>query len=116
MTGSLPVPGTEREDAPDWAAESGLLYGVLPENKRVSRYNIRLRLGRGSSVAVEVEYDSDGIWRSAGSISAENAATATYLFPVRPRRCDHLRLRLSGRGEVKIYSIARILEPGSDYR
>ena len=116
MTGSLPVPGTEREEAPDWAAESGLLYGVLPENKRVSRYNIRLRLGRGSSVAVEVEYDSDGIWRSAGSISAENAATATYLFPVRPRRCDHLRLRLSGRGEVKIYSIARILEPGSDYR
>jgi hypothetical protein len=38
----------------------------------------------------------------------------TITVPVIPRRCDHLRLKLTGTGDVKIYSIARILELGSD--
>ena len=38
----------------------------------------------------------------------------TYTIPVLPRRCDHLRYRLSGTGDVKIYSIARTIEIGSD--
>ncbi len=33
---------------------------------------------------------------------------------VLPRRCDHLRYRLSGTRDVKIYSVARIEETGSD--
>ena len=34
--------------------------------------------------------------------------------PIRPRRCDHLRLRVVGEGEAKIYSIAKVVEEGSD--
>ena len=40
--------------------------------------------------------------------------TGTAMIPVRPRRCDHLRMRLEGSGDVRIFSIARILELGSD--
>ena len=65
---------------------------------------------------VYVQYDSDGVWRSAGGITAANAMTDACLFPVRPHRCDHLQLKLSGQGEVRILSISRILELGSDYR
>ena len=37
-----------------------------------------------------------------------------YIVPVLPKRCDHLRYRLSGTGDVKIYSISRTEEVGSD--
>lgn len=65
---------------------------------------------------VYVQYDSDGVWRSAGGISAAKSMTDACLFPVRPHRCDHLQLKLEGLGEVRIFSLARILEVGSDYR
>ena len=116
MRGSLPLADSSAEEEIEWMAESGLLSFHLPENKRVSRYNLRLGLGPGARLRVEVEYDSDGVWRSAGEIAAAQGGSGSYLFPVRPHRCDHLRLRLSGSGEMKLYSIARVLEIGSDYR
>ena len=116
LLGSLPVDGAEPEEAVSWEAVSGIQTYEYPENKRLSRYNIRLKLARGATLAVHVQYDSDGVWRSAGSLAAAGDGVASYLFPVRPHRCDHLQLRLSGTGDVRIYSIARILEVGSDYR
>ena len=116
LLGSLPVEGSAAEETVSWEAVSGIQYYEYPENKRLSRYNIRLKLSRGATLAVHVQYDSDGVWHSAGSLSAAEEAVDSYLFPVRPHRCDHLQLRLSGTGDVRIYSIARILEVGSDYR
>ena len=49
-------------------------------------------------------------------LPASGAGTGHFLFPVRPHRCDHLQLRLSGQGEMRLLSISRILETGSDYR
>jgi len=59
-----------------------------------------------------LEYDSDGVWIPAGTVQMSRTGTAT--LPIRPRRCDHMRLRLSGTGNIRIYSIAKILEVGSD--
>ena len=73
-------------------------------------------MAAGASLGVDVQYDSDGVWHSAGSVTASGAGTGHFLFPVRPRRCDHLQLRLSGQGEMRLLSISRILETGSDYR
>ena len=47
-----------------------------------------------------------------GSTSCNPGSVA---LPIRPRRCDHLRLRLTGTGEMRLFSIARVLEKGSDY-
>jgi len=117
LCGSLPIDGATAEEEVAWEAVSGMLYYEYPENKRASRYNIRLKIDRGAALAVYVQYDSDGVWRCAGSLSAAgDGGTDSYLFPVRPHRCDHLQLKLCGRGAVRIYSIARILEVGSDYR
>ena len=116
LFGSLPVAGSTREETVTWQAVSGLLCYRYPENKRVSRYNIRLSLAQGAMMEVYVQYDSDGVWRSAGGITAAKDMTDACLFPVRPHRCDHLQLKLSGQGEVRILSISRILELGSDYR
>ena len=116
LLGSTPVTGMTREGELDWMAVTGIQSFRLPENKRVTRYNIRLSLAAGASLSVDVQYDSDGVWHSAGSVTASGAGTGHYLFPVRPHRCDHLQLRLSGRGEMHLMSISRILEIGSDYR
>ena len=116
LLGSMSVTGSTREQSVEWEAVTGLQSFRLPENKRVSRYNIRLDLAAGASLAVAVQYDSDGVWRSAGSVTASGARTGHFLFPVRPHRCDHLQLKLSGQGEARILSISRILEVGSDYR
>ena len=116
LSGTPTLSGATAEESVAWEAVTGVETFSLPENKRLSRYQIRLRMAQGSSFAVYVQYDSDGVWRSAGSISAAESAADSYLFPVRPRRCDHLQLKLAGTGDVRVLSVARILEVGSDYR
>ena len=102
----------EAEETPEWAAESGILYYAYANKKYISRYNIRLKMEVGASLTIALEYDSDGVWIPAGTVQMSRTGTAT--LPIRPRRCDHMRLRLSGTGNIRIYSIAKVLEVGSD--
>ena len=78
----------------------------------VSRINLRMQLPKGSSVDFWVQYDSDGVWRHCGHI--EGRGLRTFLLPIRPARCDHLKFRLTGKGEMKLFSLARVLEAGSN--
>lgn len=100
------------EDNFEWEAVTGLMYYEYPDRKYVSRYNIRLSMALDAWMDISFEYDSSGIWTHYASIKLP--ATGTVTIPIRPRRCDHLRMKLRGIGDVKIYSIARILETGSD--
>ena len=105
------VNGTE-EDAFSWEAVSGIQYYQYPDKKYISRYNLRLYMPAGSTMKLYMQYDSDGIWHEQGSVSMQG--TGTFTFPVAPRRCDHMQMRLTGTGPFKLFSIARILEQGSD--
>jgi hypothetical protein len=66
----------------------------------------------GTKAELFLQYDSDGIWRYSGKVFFKGLNSVT--IPVRPRRCNHMELRIMGEGEIKIYSITRILEQGSD--
>ena len=100
------------ETAVKWAAETGLIGYTTVEQKYVSRFNLRMLLPRGSRADMYIQYDSDGVWHHCGHM--EGVGTKSFLLPVRPRRCDHFRLRIEGEGEVRVYSFAKILETGSD--
>lgn len=100
------------ESEPQWIAETGVSYYQYPQKKYLSRFNIRMKMASGSSLSVYLEYDSSGTWELQGTVNVTNTGTAT--LPVKPRRCDHLRMKLVGTGDVRIYSIAKILEVGSD--
>lgn len=107
------------ESSPDWYAETGIMYyDVSVQGKGAqmiryaSRYNIRLHMDAAARAQIYIEYDSDGVWRFSGEIRVRNTGTIT--IPIRPRRCDHLRFRIEGSGDVRIFSIARILGRGSD--
>lgn len=100
------------EQTLEWKAESGLQYYQYPDMKYVSRYNFRMRCS--GIVKLYIEYDSSGTWIESGQINVMDRFD-TVTIPVKPRRCDHLRFKLEGSGYVKLYSIARVYEIGSDY-
>ncbi len=120
MLGSM---GTQEDDF-EWRAEFGIsgveyqagnygdVRGDIPANLYLSRFNIRMFLDEGKQAHLEIMYDSDGTWTDQGTINGRNMRS--FVLPVIPRRCDHLRFRIRGSGDMRIYSIARILEVGAD--
>jgi hypothetical protein len=84
------------------------------QNKKgLLRLQLRCALEAGSSVAVSVMYDSDGLWREIGSVTGP-AAKRSYNLPLLLRRCDHFRLKLTGVGESVIYSLTEVKYSGSN--
>ena len=103
--------GTLEGDVP-WSATTGLMGYQTVEHKYISRFNLRMKLPIGSQADMYIQYDSDGIWHHSGHMVG--VGTKTFMLPVRPRRCDHFQIRIEGKGEIRVYSSAKILEVGSD--
>ena len=121
MRGSM---GTLESDF-DWCGEFGLSgveyvpnqYGRMVRgdsngNQYMSRFDLRMYMEEGSRAELEIMYDSDGEWISQGEI--RGARMKTFVLPVVPKRCDHLRFRIKGHGVFRLYSICRMMEVGSD--
>lgn len=103
--------GTLEKEIP-WSATTGVMGYSYVDQKYISRFNLRMRLPIGSLADMYIQYDSDGIWHHAGHM--EGIGVKTFMLPVRPRRCDHFQFKIEGTGDVRIYSMAKILETGSD--
>ena len=108
MTGSV----GQKEGALQWMACTGSLGCVSPEQKYLARLNLRLQLGAGAKVQILIEYDSGGQWESLGVLTGRGLKPFT--IPVRVRRCDHLKLKLVGQGECRVYAVTKTMEQGSD--
>ena len=96
----------------EWMAETGVIGTDTPGRKYVSRLTVRMSLDMGAKVWFFVQYDSGGDWEYLFTMTG--SSLRSFSVPIRPRRCDHLRLRVVGEGEAKIYSIAKVIEEGSD--
>jgi len=101
----------ETDDLP-WAAEFGTFGYEYEMQKYLSRFNIRLQMSPGAIARMWIQYDSDGVWHEQGELQA--STLSTVMIPVIPRRCDHCKIKLTGLGHVRIFSIARVLEIGGD--
>ena len=104
--------GTVESNPVEWMAETGVLGTSSPDKKYISRLNIRMALDKGSEVSFYAQYDSFGEWYHLSSMVG--SSLRTFTTPIRPRRCDHFRLRIVGKGDAKIYSITKTIEEGSD--
>lgn len=100
------------EQAVDWYVESGPIGYSSPDNKYVARINIRITLEFGTNVDFFLQYDSCGEWEYKFNMSGKG--TRTYSVPVIPKRCDHFRYKIVGKGECKIHSVTKTIEEGSD--
>lgn len=106
------VPEKAREDKFDWFVESGTIGYSSPDNKYVARINLRITLEVGTNVDFWLQYDSSGEWEHKFNMSGKG--TKTFTVPIIPKRCDHFKYKISGKGGCKIHSIAKTLEEGSD--
>lgn len=105
------IPSGAVPDSVDSMAEFADFIEGSPDKKWLSRLSLRLELEQGASLAVEAQYDSDGVWRKVGDIPAGNKRSVQ--LPLIPRRCDHYRLRLQGKGQWKLLSLLREYRAGS---
>lgn len=104
--------GTIDNDPIKWMAESGVIGMYTPDKKYISRINVRMSLNIGTRVRFFAQYDSGGEWELLSTMVG--TSLRSFSVPIRPKRCDHFRLRIEGEGEAKIFSIAKTLEQGSD--
>ena len=103
--------GLEEEGKFAWKAETGVLGLDLPENKYMSNLLIRAELEEESAVRIEVRYEN-GEWEK--KLEYDRPGLRSFNIPVLPSRSDHLRMRISGEGQCKIYSISKQIRRGSE--
>lgn len=104
--------GEPYEDMVPWMFETGILGGSLPNKKYLVKLNIRLVLEYGSTMSIYAQYDSVGEWVNLGTVTGTDLRSFT--IPVRPRRCDHLRLRFEAEGKGMVFSLTKTYTLGSD--
>lgn len=104
--------GEAAETAVEWMAETGDLGLSSPDNKYLSQIGIRMKAGTDTRIDIYVQYEHDGEWLKLCTVFG--MGLRSFTVPIRPRRCDNLRLRLEGVGDAKIYSIVKTIGQGSD--
>lgn len=99
------------EDPIEWEAESGdiiLSYG----KKYISRMSIRVEMEKRSFMDIFVKYDEEKTWERVKTIRAVN--NRNYEVPIRPKRFDHMRVKMKGTGRCRVYGLEKQFEIGSE--
>ena len=119
VTGSV---GVQEEDF-DWAAEFGLMgvnyvagYRDNPARIRNAKYlslfKIRMYLDPNAHMKLWIKYNESPLYEAMGE--RRGSEMRTFVLPVVPKRCDHLRFKITGHGDMKLYDLSRIMEVGGD--
>ncbi len=104
--------GTQDTNPVEWMVQTGEIGISSPDMKYVSRLTVRMSMDIGSEVNFYAQYDFSEEWEPLYSMRVTNLRS--YSIPIRPKRCDNMKLRIEGVGMVKIYSITKTIEQGSD--
>jgi len=104
--------GVKETDIP-FAAETGDWGLADMEHKYLQRLEARVLLSEGASLSLYVSYDSGGTWEKKGAVTG-TAALRPAVLPIRPKRCGQVRLRLTGTGGCRLYTLCGVYGKGSD--
>lgn len=102
----------ETIDPVAWFAEFGDIGLDSPDHKYVSKILLRLELEDNSTARIEVQYDHDTEWKSVWNVNMTKRKIVS--IPIIPQRCDTMRIRVSGRGQCRVYSYTKTIEQGSE--
>lgn len=111
------ISGYTLEGNVKFLAESGDLGLSLSDEKTVTDITIRMKLDEGTAirdaayVKVYTSYDG-GEYQCEGEFYGSKLQS--YDIPIKPKRCDYMRIKLEGEGNVEIYSIAKTITQGSN--
>lgn len=104
--------GAYFEEPVEWSTETGDIGMYLPDNKYVSKLQLRLEIDDTAMVCVAVKYNNHGDWIEKARIERMNKCSV--VVPIIPMRCDTMRIKLYGVGGCKIYSITKTIESGTE--
>ena len=94
---------TEQENDVAWYAETGDIGLGSPYQKYFHRLLIRMDMDVGARVTVELSCDGEDFTMAMDFTAAHKRSVQ---MPIVTPRCDHMRIRISGEGNAKIYSIS----------
>ena len=80
--------------------------------KYISRLTVRMLLEEDTEVRFLAQYDFDENWEELFTMTG--TSLRSFSIPIRPKRCDFMKLRIEGVGMAKIYSITKTIEQGSE--
>jgi len=109
---SLLGSGDTAEDSVEWMVQTGEIGISSPDMKYISRLTIRMAMDVGSELRVYAQYDFCDEWERVCTLTSTNLRS--FSIPIRPKRCDYMKLRIEGKGMAKIYSITKTIEQGSE--
>ena len=104
--------GVEDTGEVQWMVETGELGISSPDMKYISRIIVRMFMAIGAKAEFYAQYDMSDEWVHVCTIFGTNLRS--FSMPIRPRRCDYMKLKIVGEGMAKIYSITKTIEQGSD--
>lgn len=104
--------GTLNNEDLSWMVETGEIGLSSPDMKYISRITIQMAIDIGSEVRFFIQYDFSDEWEMAGAFRSENRRS--FSIPIRPKRCDRMKIRIEGVGTARIYSITKTIEQGSE--
>jgi hypothetical protein len=94
-----------------WMVETGEIGLNTPDSKYISRLTIRMNLDVGTEIRCFAQYDFSKQWEPLFAVRSINLRSVD--IPIKPKRCDYMRLKIEGDGHAKIYSIAKTITEGS---
>ena len=104
--------GTKDTDPVRWMVETGDIGINSPDMKYISRITLRMSMDLDTEVGIYVQYDFSDEWECQCILVS--SSLRSFSIPIRPKRCDHIRIRIEGIGAAKIYSITKTIEQGSE--
>jgi hypothetical protein len=104
--------GEEDESEVEWMVETGELGVTSPDMKYISRITLRMSMEIGAEMNIYAQYDLSDEWVHVCNIRSTNLRS--FSIPIRPRRCDFMRMKIEAKGMGKIYSMTKTIEQGSD--
>ena len=104
--------GTRDTKPVEWMVQTGEIGMSSPDMKYISRMNVRMLLAIGATAEFYIQYELSDEWEHICTMTG--TSLRSFSVPVRPRRCDHMKLKIVGKGEAKIYSITKTIEQGSE--
>ena len=106
--------GTGDQDAEpvEWMVQTGEIGISSPDMKYISRITVRMSMDIGAEARFSAQYDFADEWDEICVLTG--TSLQSFSIPILPRRCDHMKLRIEGMGNAKIYSITKTIEQGSE--
>ena len=107
---SRPVSGTPEGDF-ESIVEFNDFVDKSSDRKGYLTFQMRMELDEGTNMQLYMRLDS-GQWEKISDMTASRKKT--FLIPIVPRRCDHIRLKIVATGMWRLWALTRNRYTGSE--